>query len=604
MTTEAVPEIDRWADAALAATLFAIGGTRLGGMVVRAWPGPPRDAVVAWVRASLSSGAPLLRVPSHVAEEQLLGGLNLGRTLREGRLVVEKGILGRADGGVLVVATAERLDPGVTGHLCRALDSGVARLERNGVAASIPCRFGVLALDEGIDEERVPAALRERLAFELDLTGLSQRRHSNELAAFEPPAVEAIATARRAFGEVQISDAVVETLAAAAEALGVASVRGPLFAATAACAHAALCGRSEVIADDAVVAARLVLGPRATRMPVHREEAEDESAEDEHKQASPPEPPPPSDGSQAGASAPPSDGQPEGATLDDVVLAAAKSAIPKKLLDAVKLGRVLPAVATQGQAGVARPSTVGGRPAGTTSRRPRDGERLNVIETLRAAAPWQRLRKRAADAFRIEVRAEDFRTTRRVQRSETSIVFCVDASGSSALQRLAEAKGAVEQLLGDCYVRRDHVAMISFRGSSAALLLPPTRSLARARRCLAELAGGGTTPVATGLDAGLALALASRKRGRTPVLVVMTDGRANITRDGRAGAEAANADALASAQAVRAAGVAAILLDTAPRPRAQARALADALGARYLPLPYLDAPAISRQVQSVVRASP
>jgi magnesium chelatase subunit D len=158
-------------------------------------------------------------------------------------------------------------------------------------------------------------------------------------------------------------------------------------------------------------------------------------------------------------------------------------------------------------------------------------------------------------------------------------------------------------VLADCYVRRDHVALIAFRGKAAALLLAPTRSLVRVRRCLAELAGGGTTPLAAGIDAALALALEARKRGQTPVVVLMTDGKANIGREGREGRAAAAADALAGARAIRAAGVRALFLDTSPRPQPPARLLAAEMGARYLPLPYLDAVGISRQVQSLVEAS-
>jgi hypothetical protein len=81
-----------------------------------------------------------------------------------------------------------------------------------------------------------------------------------------------------------------------------------------------------------------------------------------------------------------------------------------------------------------------------------------------------------------------------VQRATTTTIFVVDASGSSALNRLAEAKGAVELLLAECYVRRDRVALVAFHGQHAELVLPPTRSLVRARRSLAGLPGGGGTP--------------------------------------------------------------------------------------------------------------
>ncbi len=232
---------------------------------------------------------------------------------------------------------------------------------------------------------------------------------------------------------------------------------------------------------------------------------------------------------------------------------------------------------------------------------PRAGVRLNVIETLRAAAPWQRLRRAQAGAqatqASVSIRREDFHVNRFKQRSQTTTVFVVDASGSSALHRLAEAKGAVELLLADCYVRRDSVAVLAFRGRAAELLLPPTRSLVRAKRSLAGLPGGGGTPLAHGIDAAGALADALRRRGQTPMVVLLTDGRANIARDGSPGRPQAAADALAAARALRAGGFAALLLDTSPQPQAVAQQLAVAMGATYLPLPHAGAAQLSHAVR-------
>jgi magnesium chelatase subunit D len=240
--------------------------------------------------------------------------------------------------------------------------------------------------------------------------------------------------------------------------------------------------------------------------------------------------------------------------------------------------------------------------------RPRSGARLNLIETLRAAAPWQRLRKGAASPDdeagpRIAVRPEDFRVTRLKQRSETTTIFVVDASGSSALNRLAEAKGAVELLLGECYSRRDKVALIAFRGRGAELLLPPTRSLLRAKRCLANLPGGGGTPLAAGIDAAGALAEGVRRQGATPVMILMTDGQANIARGGVAGRTQANADATAAASLVRAASLTALLIDTSPRAQAAAGRLAAEMGATYLPLPAANSASLSQSVRAVIQQS-
>ena len=161
----------------------------------------------------------------------------------------------------------------------------------------------------------------------------------------------------------------------------------------------------------------------------------------------------------------------------------------------------------------------------------------------------------------------------------------------------------MEQILADCYVRRDQVALIGFRGTEATLLLPPTRSLVRAKRCLAELPGGGTTPLSAGIDAAVALAGDARARGQAPAIVLMTDGRANIARDGRPGRAQATEDALNSARRLRALGIPALFVDTAVRPQPAARRLADEMGALYLPLPYSDAGGIAKLVQSMPHVS-
>ncbi|MEO0974583.1 MAG: VWA domain-containing protein, partial [Pseudomonadota bacterium] len=223
------------------------------------------------------------------------------------------------------------------------------------------------------------------------------------------------------------------------------------------------------------------------------------------------------------------------------------------------------------------------------------------LDTLRAAAPWQRLRQRerthASPAAKVDVRSEDFRVLRFRQHSPTTTVFVVDASGSAALHRLAEAKGAVELLLAECYVRRDEVAMIAFRGREASVLLPPTRSLVRAKRELAALPGGGGTPLACGLDAARSLVEQIKRDSQTPFLVVLTDGRANVTRAGLGGREQAHADAIASAKALAEQAVQTVLIDVSRKPQPQAAEVAEALGARYLPLPNADASKLSDAIQ-------
>jgi magnesium chelatase subunit D len=229
---------------------------------------------------------------------------------------------------------------------------------------------------------------------------------------------------------------------------------------------------------------------------------------------------------------------------------------------------------------------------------PRGGARLDLLATLRAAAPWQKLRGRAAGEQRLRVHPGDLHVVRCRPRTESTTIFAVDASGSQALARLAEAKGAVELLLAECYVRRDRVAVVGFRGTGATVLLPPTRAPARARRSLAGLPGGGGTPLASGIETATALAEAATRRGETATIVLLTDGQANIGRDGAPGRDQAQRDTLAAARALRGRGYRCLLIDTANRSQKLARDLAQAMGGRYLALPRADAARLSGAIRA------
>jgi magnesium chelatase subunit D len=625
-----------WDDAVLAALLMAAdpAGT---GIVLRAAAGPVRDHWLALLQALLATRAqptPVRRLPLHIRDERLLGGLDLPATLQAGRPVAQRGVLAEADGGVLLIAMGERLSSETAARLAAVIDRGEVHLERDGVALRHPARFGTVVFDEGSDdEERPPPALLERSALLLDLTAVTARRaQATEIASL----CDAADIERASQRSVHLSDDLLQALCAAAAALGVHSPRAVLQALHVARAHAALCARDTVEAEDAAVAARLVLAPRATQAPVAPPADADESpAEPEQDQPAeaPPEPPPepPADASEPPPPAPPVEPPTEAPPEDDpppmdadalgeMMLQAALAALPPDLLLRLQAGQGdRNRARSAGRSGAMAKGGRRGRPVGARRGEPRGGLRLNVVETLRAAAPWQRLRRAASSSAvtsaaasvatsaaaetgpqpqRILVRADDFHVTPLRQRRETTTIFAVDASGSLALNRLAEAKGAVELLLADCYVRRDSVALLAFRGRNADVLLPPTRSLVRAKRCLSALPGGGGTPLAAALQATATLAEAVRRRGDTPLVVLLTDGRANVSLDGTGGRTQAEAEALDCARRLRLVGCAVLLIDTSPQPTPAAARLAEALHGRYLPLPYADANRLSMAVRA------
>ncbi len=578
------------ADAALMASLFAVDPVAMGGVCLRSQVHPARDQWLHLLRALLPLAAPLRRVPFNIADSRLLGGLDLAATLKANKLVAERGVLAAADGGVVVVSMAERLTTHTAACLNAVLDSGEVVLPREGVFLQHSARVGIVALDEGIaEDEFVPHSLLDRLAFLIDLNGLSMRV---PLTPLHLP--EDILAARELLSGVLVAADVLATLCATALALGAGSPRVSLLACRAARAAAALEGRINVNEADAVLAAKLVLAPRAAIAPQPAQQEQPEEPAPQTADAFPPG---------RGADGPENQAQAEPTEeLASRVLAAAQAAIPPGLLARLHAAAALTSSRSGGggKSGVLRRAGTRGRPAGIRSGPPRANARLNVIETLRAAAPWQRLRGRPADgSSRVRVEAADFRVTRYKQRTATLTIFAVDASGSAALNRLAEAKGAVELLLADCYIRRDQVAVISFRGRTAELLLPPTRSLVRAKRSLAALPGGGGTPLAAAIDASVELALQAQRRGETPTLVMLTDGRANVARNGAAGREAAHGDALRASGTVRLSKIKALFIDTSPRANVLANELAAAMHAQYVPLPFAN----SRALSDIVRAA-
>ncbi|WP_333714426.1 magnesium chelatase subunit D [Yoonia sp.] len=540
---------ETWHHATLALRLLAIDPA-LGGVCLRARAGPVRDRLVKRV----PEGA--RRIHPTISDEALFGGLDLSATLATGRLVQDKGIL--AAPGPLLLTMAERATTGLAARLAVALDQSDGHT--------------LIALDEGAEpDEALNPKLAERLAFHIDLSDctLADTEPSEPMAPQSPRAVT-------------IAPETLDQITRIAGELGIDSLRAPLFAVRAAKAHAALHGRDIVTAEDIEIACALTLAHRATRVP-------EPAPEDEQP------PPPPQDQNDR----PDSEGDDNSLDLpDELLLDAVRAMLPDNLLDQITAQK---ARAGRGSGtGAAHKGNRRGRPLPSRAGRISDGARIDIIGTLRAAAPWQTIRRNATGREGLQIRPADIRIKRYEEKSDRLLIFTVDASGSTALTRLAEAKGAVELLLAQAYARRDHVALIAFRGTEAELLLPPTRSLVQTKRRLAGLPGGGGTPLAAGMLTALEQATQATRRGLTPTIAILTDGRANIALDGSADRKKAATDAQTIAKSLRAAGVDAILIDTGNRPEPALRNLAQILDGTYLPMPRADAARLSDSVATVL----
>jgi magnesium chelatase subunit D len=597
---------DPWQDALLAARVLAAGGSQIGGLWLKARAGGVRDAYLDHLRALLACSPGWVRVPASVALSALTGSIDIPATALAGRLVHQPGLLARADRGVLLVPMAERLEAPAAALIGAAMESGSCAAGRpNGQPANRDAtRFRVIAIDESATpEEHLPPALADRLGLIVDL---------DRVAWSQAKLVDAAprATGQVNSGGVVLDDDLLRFLSAVASAAGAPSLRSLQHLARICRILAALDGRHRAGETDALTALRLSLGLAVAPPREAAPECGEAAREDR---------PPPDSGPETAS--PPSQEQSEGAEEPPPSLSALS-----ELLTAVEAGTIagLPEFtsartaksvrARSGKSGAPRKDARRGRPVSTSRAAPYPDARPHILATLRAAAPWQQIRSRNRQvlAMRLDkppaagrrqprtlITRDDYRYQRLRHETPSTAIFLVDASGSTALERLGETKGAIEQLLARCYVRRDEVAMIAFRGTSAETVLPPTRSLVMAKRKLAGLPGGGPTPLVAGLERGLDMALSVRRQGSTPVLVLLTDGRGNIALDGSANRTLAADQLTQIATCCRSQDVRSICIDIARRPREAVASLAEAMGADLHILRHADA----RHMSDVVNAS-
>ncbi|MEL6642486.1 MAG: magnesium chelatase subunit D [Pseudomonadota bacterium] len=549
----------RWARAGLALSVLAVNPTGLGGLWLRARSGPARDRFLAALDAL---PLPLRKIHPGISDTQLYGGLDLSATLGGGKVVNTAGIL--TNPCAIVLTMAERCPAGLAARLATALDQGTHTL---------------IALDEGADSEEVaPPSLTEPLGLFVTLDDIPLSALSTELID-----AGAIATVRQRLPQVTCPDALRDDLVTIAATLGVSSLRAPLLALAAARTIAALFGEDVVQPDHIRLAAELVFAHRATAFPDAAEAQEAETP-----------PPPPEDAQTDGGD---TESDQDQSLPQEILLEAVQAALPPDVLAALAAGRATRARSGAAGSGATKRGNRRGRPLPSRPGRLDGQSRIDLVATLRAAAPWQPMRRKAApQGHSLHIRAEDIRVRRFEERSDRLLVFAVDASGSAAMARLAEAKGAVELLLAEAYARRDHVALVAFRGTAAELLLPPTRSLVQTKRRLAALPGGGGTPLAAGLETAMDIARRGRDHGMTPTLVVLTDGRANIALDGSADRRAAGDDAQRLARLCAGEGVPGLVIDTSVRPQPALATLAQTMDAPYLAMPRADAHRLSAAV--------
>ncbi len=591
---------------------------------------------------------PVVELPLGATEDRVCGTIDLGRALREGVKAFEPGLLARANRGFLYIDEVNLLEDHLVDLLLDVAATARNRVESEGVSAEHPSRFRLVGSCNPEEGELRPQLLdRFGLCAEVETVKdldsrvlIVERREAfeNDSEAFIAAHADEqerlrrrVTRAARAYASVKIPREVLRRIAELCLRLGVDGHRGEITIARAARALAAFENRREVADADVRRVAPMSLRHRLRRDPLeqaggarvenHLEElfgdtnaanngdhaANDTRRDDSIQQRSHAQP-------HRGSEARNENGRGSGDDGSELKIAAMKVGLNEettaaKTEDATRRVRKASHTArvrtgTRGSTFTAR-----GRYAGASVEPERGKRSVAVDATLRAAAPRLSRTRDAGHAGAQELErsasvfdSDELRFKRFKGKAGTLFVFLVDASGSMALNRIGQAKGALALLLRRSYVNRDRVALISFRGRDAQVLLAPSASVSRAQRLLDEMSVGGGSPLAAGLARALEVARRAKDAGAQRVrLVVFTDGRANVplADEGKPSSNVGSSSAARKARiadeiarlgaSLRAACVGSLVIDTQARftSGGEGEFLSEALGARYVRLPRL-----------------
>jgi len=526
---------------------------QIGGVLLSGQKGTAKSTIVRAL-AALLPDKEVVTLPLNATEDRILGSIDLEKALKYGEQHFEAGILAKAHNQILYIDEVNLLSESLVNTILDVAASGVNRVEREGISYEHPCRFilvGTMNPEEGglkpqlldrfgffVDvnasinvRERIEI-MTKRLAYEADSESFC-RKYADK----EQELLSQILQAQGQFESIELDDNILHLIADVCMKASCAGHRGDLALALGAKALAAFRNKSKVDLKEVMDVRDLALIHRLRSAQNEKQEKQDENQQDEQ------------DENHDSAQNENQDKNPENdfpldqdlemeiPSFDFENPAKEEENQKEELFDmaeAYQVGNILETDKDKiqrskgnGKRSKTKTNTKSGRyikvkyPKGKI-------EDLAFDATLRAAAPFQAIRKK--NGLKVNIQQSDFREKVREKRIGNTILFLVDASGSMGVQkRMVEAKTAVFSLLQDAYKKRDRVALMSFRGEEAEMILPPTRSIDLAYRMLQDIKTGGRTPLAHALEQmNTSLkALSSKDKELLPVIVLLTDGKAN-----------------------------------------------------------------------------
>jgi magnesium chelatase subunit D len=550
----------------------------------------------------------LVELPVGASTDRLAGTLDIEKALSEGRKAFEPGLLAAAHRGILYVDEVNLLSDHLVDLLLDVAAMGVNHVEREGVSVRHPSRFMLVGTMNPEEGELRPQLL-DRFGITVEVAGspdpadrvevvrrrlryeTAPQEFSGEWSSVDAKLAASVESARLRLPGVSLDEDILFKISTLCAQLGVDGLRGDLVTAKTARTLAAWDARNEVVLDDVKRAALLALSHRRRRGPFEQPGMDPEDLENVLSEDRPDPPDDPGGGS-IGPATSENDREVSSGVRDPEPSEAHKGAGERSHAASEPFDPVRLEVTEKGKGGpLGRRSRVSGETGHPVADRENGGRPRDVAlaATIRAAAPYQRAR--GGEGPGIEVRTCDLRQNVREGREGNLILFLVDASGSmAARKRMSAVKGAVLSLLNDAYQRRDKVALISFRGEEARILLPPTSSVGLATSRLEDLPTGGRTPLAAGIEkaADVLKREELRDRERRPLLVLLTDGRATAGPDPRV-----------AAARLRSLGTTSFVVDTEEGyvRLGMAGELAGAMGARCLRLEELRADSLVELIE-------
>ncbi len=572
---------------------------------------------------------PFVNLPIGATEDRLLGSLDFERALKEGRRAFQPGLLASAHRGILYIDEVNLLPDHLVDVILDVAAMGVNSVQREGLSISHPSRIaliGTMNLEEGdlrpqlldrfamLIEVKAPMdastrveVVRRRIEFESDQNAFVEKWQIDQEALRKN-----IVSAQNLLREVVLSDGLLHFISTLCCEFNVTSLRADIVMNKAARALAALDGRVEVQVSDVRRAAEIVLPHRMRKRPGDSSALDQQKLEELMAQA-PKQTPPQSDrtkpeedqfepdsfGACSNAEQKMHDAQAESDLADK-----SKSLGEPAMAEQHFMPTALSAVA---RIAVAAPKEIKEFDSGkrTSAISFRNGPMIRALANSKpggiaidATIRHSVLR----NGGELKVSKADLHEKIRASKRANLILFVVDASGSmAALKRMEAVKGSVISLLEDVYQKRDKVGVIAFRGESAELIVPATRSTKIAIDQMRELKTGGRTPLAHALDMAVQyLDQIGTAESESPLLVVLTDGKTNVAQSSENNPEA---EALASAEAIANRNIPALVLDTEVGyiRFKKAKHLAEAMAATYMPLENLSAEGLTVTIHSFLR---